>query len=138
MYIARTVRRLAVAAPVVLLALGATHGIALAHEDHEGGGGRPEPFPVTCEGVNYVITSGNGEWSAAVDRNSRTVFIPKSFSFTVTMNGEVVESETLHQGNGNAHKKQETITCVFGESFTDPETGDTFEFSGSATVVRRP
>ena len=33
-----------------------------AHEgdDHEGGVGPPEPFVIECEGVEYTVTSANG------------------------------------------------------------------------------
>lgn len=90
----------------------------------------------------YTLIAGNGDWSAAIDRGSRTVFIPKSFSFTITGTDPdgvefLNETETMAQGNGNAHKNQETVTCTFGDSFTD-EDGNTFEFTGEAEVVRRP
>ncbi len=137
-------RRLAVATSGLLLALASTAGPSLAHEgdDHEGGGGPPEPFVVECEGVQYTLISGNGNWAAAIDRESRSVFIPKSFSFTVVGTDALgVEflnvTETEQQGNGNAHKKQQTITCTFGDTFTDEE-GNIFTFTGSAEVVRKP
>lgn len=134
-------RRLAVVAPVLMLALASTGGTASAHEDHAGG--PPEPFDVVCEGVEYTIVGADGKWAAAIDRDSRTVFIPKYFEFTVTGydaagNELFTETETMAQGNGNAHKNQQTVTCTFGGTETDPDTGDVFEFSGTAVVVRRP
>ncbi|PLS75796.1 MAG: hypothetical protein CYG61_05700 [Actinobacteria bacterium] len=34
------------------------------------------------------------------------------------------------------HRNQEQITCTFGDTFT--ENGETFTFSGTATVVKKP
>ncbi len=94
--------------------------------------GKPEPFQVSCEGVTYTITSGNGEWAVGSDVSSSTHFIPKSFTFTVTdAEGKVLFSESITK---KGHRNQPTVTCTFGE--TDPGTGETF--SGSATVVKKP
>jgi len=136
-------RRLAVATSGLLLTLASTAGPAVAHEgdDHEGGGGPPEPFVIECEGVEYTVTSANGNWAVAIDREAGAVFIPKAFSFTITGydaegNEFFSETETDVKGNGNAHKNQQTVTCTFGGTETDEE-GNTFVFDGSAVVVRR-
>ncbi len=131
--------RLAVVGSAAMLAGTVTTGAAVAHEGEHAGA--PEAFPVTCEGVNYMITTGPGNWSAAKSTDSKTHFLPKAFTFSATgtnADGDVVfsESDTIEQGNGNAHKNQETITCVFGETFV--EDGVTIEFEGTAVVVRKP
>lgn len=93
-----------------------------------------EPFQATCNGVTYTLTSGNGEWAAAQSVDHRTHFIPKAFTFTVVdENGNVVFQESVSK---KGHRNQETVTCTFSDTFT--EDGQTFTFSGTATVVQRP
>lgn len=129
-------RRIILGTSLTMLVLAGSIGPVAAHEGEHGG--QPEPFAVTCGGVDYVVTSGNGNWSAAVTEDRRSHFIPKAFSFTVSdEDGNVLFSETVEKGNGNAHKNQETITCTFGGEEVDPE-GNVFVFSGTATVVERP
>ncbi len=98
------------------------------------GAAQPEPFEITCGGVDYTITSGNGKWSVGSDTQSSTHFIPKAFTFTATdAQGNVVFSESIEK---KGHRNQETITCTFEDTFE--EDGQTLTFSGTATVVQRP
>ena len=120
------VRKLATAAIGVLAGAAALAAPA--------GAAKPEPFVVTCGGVEYPITSGNGKWSVGSDTESSRHFIPKAFSFTVTdEDGKTVFSDSIEK---KGHRNQETITCTFGETFV--EDGQTLTFSGTATVVQRP
>ncbi len=122
-------------ATVLVVAGMLTAALAVpASADHRGEPHGRQPFAVTCDGQDYIVRAGAGNWSAAI-ADDGTVFLPVAFSFTVTMNGDVIESESLtKQGPKNAT----TVTCTFSEEFTDPETGDTFVFSGTAVVVVRP
>ena len=91
--------------------------------------------------MEYTVTSATGNWAVAIDREARAVFIPKSFSFAITGTDPdgvefLNETDTMAQGNGNAYKNQQTVTCTFGGTETD-EDGNTFVFTGSAVVVRR-
>lgn len=133
-------RQAGVVAAVAACAFGTLAGSAGAHEGEHGGA--PEAFPVTCQDVEYLITTGNGNWSAAVTSDKKTRFIPTAFSGSFEVkdaDGNVIDSGSFadHKGNGNAHQNQEKITCTFGDSGTDPETGVSWTFNGTAIVVKR-
>jgi hypothetical protein len=95
-----------------------------------------EPFPITCDGVTYtVVTPGQGNWTPALVTTSNQVLIPFSFHITVTnvATGEVVLEEEVSKA---AASHAATMTCTFGETFT--EGGQTFVFEGVVEVLLTP
>lgn len=121
----RAMRRLIAGGGVVAAGLGGLAVPAAAEK---------EAFPIVCGGVEYTITSGNGNWAVGKDTKSSTHFIPLAFTFTVRdSDGTVVFHETLRK---KGHRNQEHITCTFSDTFTD--NGQTFKFSGTAVVVKKP
>lgn len=119
-------RKLVAAAGTVAVGLG---GLAAP-----AGSAEKEAFPIVCEGVTYTITTGNGNWAVGKDTQSSTHFIPSAFTFRVTdQAGNVVFQESIRK---KGHRNQKKITCTFSDTFT--EDGQTFHFTGTATVVKKP
>jgi hypothetical protein len=92
-----------------------------------------EPFEVSCNGVEYTLTSGNGKWAVGKDTESNTHFIPVAFTFTARDSAGNVFTDSVEK---KGHRNQEKITCTFEGTFT--EDGETFTFEGSAVVVQKP
>lgn len=121
----KSMKRLVAAGGVIATGLGGLAAPAAAEKD---------AFTVVCGGVEYTITSGNGKWAVGKDTESSTHFIPSAFTFTVKdAGGDVVFQDSIQK---RGHRNQEQITCTFGDTFM--ENGETFTFSGTATVVKKP
>jgi hypothetical protein len=119
-----------------------------------------EAFPVTCNGIAYVLidvprSADHADFTPAFVTTSRKVIIPFAFDVTqtVTLLSEeaVFDGTTYHAGDVLFSGSESTsigarrpadATCTFGgsgtETFQDDNGNDVeigFEFSGTATVL---
>jgi ABC-type transport system substrate-binding protein len=137
------IRRTLTALAALALLLGSTTSVFAAPSN------APTSFtvPIECGGQTLMITlnagrageHGQGEptiFNPAFVSDGGGLLIPTVFTFMVTdASGNVLFSESDTKGQGKMSGLQDRlVTCTFSETFTDPETGQTLTFSGTATV----
>ena len=93
---------------------------------------RAELLTITCDhglGTFTVVPApGNGEWTPGHLVGQRKVLVPYRFTFTFS-DGTITETESTSK---KAPLPAKSVTCRFGESFTD-EDGVTYTFEGTVT-----
>ena len=122
-------RRLGPVLTVALVALALSAPAAFADPVNNP---HAEVLTIDCEGepVEVVVTSG----APGHVVGSTSVGIPKSGTFSMYVNGELVEQESFSQGKG----VKDLTTCSFSEEFVDPESGDTIRFDAEFQVLITP
>src|SRR6478752_5199386 len=138
MFLPRSSRRVAGAAAVITLGLGAVGTVVAGPASAAPKG---DPFTITCDnGTTYSAVSppGNGNFTPALAANGARL-IPVAFgetTFVLTQNGVVIESDTqapIAKGS-SARNPNATVSCSFSGSQTFVEDGDTFVGTFSGTV----
>lgn len=94
-----------------------------------------EPILVQCPGgeLQIVPAPGRGTFTPGFIVGTHRLIIPYQFQFTVTVNGQVVESET--ETKGNARIPSGAITCTFRDTFRSGP--DIVTFTGTVVGVIR-
>jgi hypothetical protein len=97
-----------------------------------------EPFPITCAGTTYeaVVAPGQGGWVPALVTSGHAVLVPFSLAFTITSLA-TGESSTFTTSK-EAAVRTATMTCRFGQIFTNPQTGETHQVVGVLQVLSNP
>ena len=92
---------------------------------------KAEPLTVKCDNglgtFTIVPAPGNGEWTPGFLVGTRKVLVPYRFTFTFS-DGTTTETESTLK---KAPLPANSVTCSFGDSFT--EDGVTYTFTGTAT-----
>ncbi len=135
------IRRMLVSLGLVLVLATAAVGTVGADPLNAKGA---EPFPVVCGGQTLmIVVNGRGDFTPGHIIGSTGNLIPQAFVFNITISdaqGNVIDSdtETVAKGGQRRGLQDSLTTCTFGQSFTDPDTGMTFTFSGTATTFSTP
>ncbi len=101
-------------------------------------------IPVTCGTSMFMLAvNGRGDFTPGHIIGTTGNIIPQAFTFTLTISdaqGNVIDSdtETVAKGGQRRGLQDSLTTCTFGQSFTDPDTGMTFTFSGTVTTFITP
>lgn len=99
-----------------------------------------ETFDLVCDnGESYeIVVAGNGEWTPAHLIGSKSMLIPTGF---LAFEGTVYDAEgnileqfeegATYKGSPDAPKNRNLVICTFDVFFEDPDSGMTFEGSGT-------
>lgn len=99
-------------------------------------------FPATCDGTSTTIVinfRAEGDFVAAFDASSTSVFVPTAFSIsgTATFNGESEDFTFAASKPGNGGRPA-AVTCSFSDVTASPFPGLTISFGGTATGFFTP
>lgn len=100
-------------------------------------------FPASCPGGTVTIVvnfRAEGQWVAAFDANSTSVFVPIALdiSGTFTFDGMTEPIDFDVEKPGKAQGIPATVTCTFSGVTFSPFPGATVTFSGMATGFLTP
>lgn len=137
------IRRTLTTLTALALLLGSTTSVFAAPSNAP----TSDTFPAVCGGQSVLVTTNTGrageqgqgepEIFSPGFLSTGGVVIPFAFTFMATdEDGNVLFSDSSTKGQGQTKGLQDRLTtCTFGGTFTDPETGQTITFSGTATVL---
>ena len=97
-----------------------------------------EEFELICdnEATYTVVVNGNGEWTPGHAEDG-VVLIPTAFPSFVGVytdpdgNAFPFEEPPVSKNDGRAGNQKDLISCTFEVSFSDPDTGESFEATGT-------
>jgi hypothetical protein len=100
-------------------------------------------FPGTCNGDTVTIVvnfRAEGQWVAAFDANSTSVFVPTAFDIdgTFTIDGVTEPIDIDAEKPGNGQGRPATVTCSFEDVTFSPFPGASVTISGTATGFVTP